>query len=160
MDGHDHPASVSTTLAGNEPRKNQQERNENCCSALWMNLRVSTAVITMTTFVGSEYLIAYGILKQIPNGETSVSFPELRKMARQLQDKLNELEIDAIVIDYELQKAITSYPDYFEFVKLNGVPYAKCNRRIGKLDLEKRFIGYLPLNILQVAMNIIKDIHV
>ncbi len=111
----------------------------------------------MTTFIGSEYLIAYGLLKQIPNGKNIISFPKLRKMARQLQDKFNELGIDAIVIDYDLQGAIASYPDYFEFVELNGVPYVKCSSEIGMHDLERRFVGYLPLNILQVAMKLIKD---
>ncbi len=90
-------------------------------------------------------------------GKNSVSFPELRKLSRQLQTRFNELNIDAVVIDYNLQEAIISYFDYFEFVELDGVPYAKCTRKIGGYDLERRFIGYLPLKILRVAMNLIKD---
>jgi len=111
----------------------------------------------VTKFIGSEYVIAYGLLKEIYNGKNSVSFPELRKLARQLQVRLNEMDIDAIVIDYNLQEAIASYSDYFELVELNDTMYAKCGRDIGKYDLERRFIGYLPFNILQVARELIKS---
>jgi len=109
------------------------------------------------TFVGSEYLIAYGLLHQLQNGKGSIMFSELIDFARRLQNTFNEQGVDAVVIYSELRKAVYDNPDYFECVNTGNIPYVRCKYGIGKQDLEKRFIGYLPFKVILAAISVVED---
>lgn len=107
----------------------------------------------VTTFIGSEYLMAYGLMKKLRIGENAVTFAELRQMSRQLQDELNHSGVDAVVLTY-FDKALYEYDDYFTSVEVNGDYYVKCAPQIGLYNLERRFIGYLPLDVIEVMLRV------
>ena len=111
----------------------------------------------MTAFIGQEYLLGFCLLRQLRRGNDSVSFSEVRHTARVLQEALNSAKIDAIVIDHSLTQIISEFRDYFQMVEINGVPYVKCNHGVTIGTLERRFVGYLPLDVLEIAVKTIKD---
>lgn len=110
----------------------------------------------MTSFIGGEYLIAFGLINGLSKGNDSISFAELRELANKMQQRFNESDIDAVVVDHSLQDVIYSYDKYFDFVVLNHIPYAKCKPGIGIQDLQHRFVGYIPIHTLSVMMECIK----
>jgi len=107
----------------------------------------------MTTFIGTEYLMAYGLMKKLRSGENAITFAELQQMGRQLQNELNNSNVDAVVLTY-FKKALYEWNDYFTSAEANGNHYVKCAPQIRLGNLETRFIGYLPLNIIEVMMRI------
>lgn len=109
----------------------------------------------MTTFIGSEYLIGFCLLRQSRIGNDSISFPEVRHTARVLQEALNSANVDAVVIDHSLVQTIAEFGDYFQMIEINGVPYVKCNHEVTPGMLERRFVGYLPLDVLEIAIKVI-----
>lgn len=102
----------------------------------------------MTVFIGQEYLIGSCLLWKLRNGNESISFPEVRHTARVLQEALNAANVDAIVIDHSLMQTITEFRNYFQMAEINGVPYVKCSPGVTTGMLERRFVGYLPLEVL------------
>lgn len=111
----------------------------------------------MTSFIGGEYLIAFGLMKAIQEGNDSVSFQELRNLAHTMQKRLNESDIDAVIIDSNLIDDLCTFDRYFDFVTLNHIPYAKCKPGVGMQDLQNRFIGYLPICVISTMMDCMKD---
>lgn len=110
----------------------------------------------MTAFIGGEYLIAFGLMKAISEGNDSASFEELRNLSHKMQKRFNELDVDAVIIDSNLIDDLCSFVRYFEFVTLNHIPYVKCRAGISMHDLQQRFVGYLPVPVLSVMMECIK----
>lgn len=93
----------------------------------------------MTAIVGAEYLIAFGLIKALSEGDNAISFSRLRALANQIQERFNAVSVDAVIVDYNLQEAICDYDQYFDFVILNRVPYAICKAGISVQDLKQRF---------------------
>ena len=110
----------------------------------------------MTSFISGEYLIAFGLMKALQDGNDSVSFQELRNLARTMQKRFNESDIDAVIIDSNLIDDLYTFDRYFDFVTLNHVPYAKCKPGIGMQNLQNRFVGYLPITVLCAMMECMK----
>lgn len=104
----------------------------------------------MTVFIGAEYLIAIGLMRQLKSGKDTIAFAEVISLGEELQAMLNSVGEDAIVIRYNLSDTIAQFGNYFEEMELNCVPYIKCKDGINILTLENRFLGYLPLSVLQV----------
>ena len=103
----------------------------------------------MTTFIGTEFLIGFGLIRKLRQGDDRISYAELRDMARQLQNKLNNSDVDAVVLT-DFVGALNSYSDYFERC---GEYHVKCAPGIGLYALRRRFIGYLPLDVLYAMMS-------
>lgn len=89
-------------------------------------------------------------------GNDHVTFGELRRLGRILQDAFNDSDVDVVVIDYELREAIKEFDKYFEFVRLNNTPYVKCRRGIGAYNLKRRFIDWLLPDTREVVMRVMK----
>lgn len=70
---------------------------------------------------------------------------------------MNAANVDAIVIDHSLVQTITEFEDYFQMVEINDTPYVKCNYEVTQGTLERRFVGYLPLEVLEIMEKVIKD---
>lgn len=107
----------------------------------------------MTVFIGTEYLMAYGLMKKLRNGENAITFSELRQTGRKLQDELNNSNVDAVVLTY-FDRALYEWDDYFTSVEVNGNHYVKCAPQVGLGNLEARFIGYLPLDVMEVMSRV------
>lgn len=103
----------------------------------------------MTMFVGAQYLMAYALIQKIRHGENAVAIANLRDTRWKIQDKLNSTNVDAVVLD-NFEEALYEWRDYFSCVEVNGTNYIKCARFIGIGDLESRFVGYLPMDVLSV----------
>lgn len=100
-------------------------------------------------------MIAFGLMKALQDGNDSVSFQELRNLARTMQKRLNESDIDAVVIDTNLIDELCYFDRYFDFVTLNHTPYAKCKPGIGIQKLQE-LVGYLPISVRNVMVECMK----
>ena len=105
----------------------------------------------MTALIGSEYLMAYGLLRALREGRDSVSFSELRDMAKILQSALNEAGADAVACT-DFERALAEWNRYFEEAESCGIPCVKCAQGTGARDLKRRFVGYLPLDVLRIVL--------
>lgn len=104
----------------------------------------------MATFVGAEYIIANLLIAMKKNHKKeSISLEELSSAGVYIQ-KLSIVEgIDAIFLasSDQLSMAIFDFSDYFEFdVSTQEIRIVKT-KKIS--DLESRFIGYLPFDVLK-----------
>lgn len=107
----------------------------------------------MTTFISAEYVIAYALLDKMNKGLDAVTFNEVRELANKIQVRLNEADIDAVVISHNIPDTIYQFGEYFEMVTLNNTNYIKCKRGVSASKLESRFIGYLSLDTLKIIVN-------
>ena len=98
----------------------------------------------MTTFVGAEYIIANLLIAMKKNhNRDSISFEEVCRACEYIQEQSLKKDIDAIFLSStdQLSMAIFGFSDYFE--------YNSDQRKISIIfDLENRFIGYLPFDVL------------
>ncbi len=109
----------------------------------------------MATFVGAEYIIANVLIAlKKTNKKDVVTIDELSKAGVFIQKRsLSENEIDAIFLSSSEQVATALYDfsDYFEYDKDNNSIRIVKTKNIQ--DLESRFIGYLPFNVLSFLVN-------
>lgn len=104
----------------------------------------------MATFVGAEYIIANVLiaLKRL-NKRDMVTLEELSEAGIYIQKQsLIDVDIDAIFLSSSEQvaSAIYDFSDYFEFDRESNAIYIVKTKNID--DLESRFMGYLPFNVL------------
>lgn len=109
----------------------------------------------MATFVGAEYIIANVLiaLKKL-NKKDAVSLDELSQAGIFIQKESINNDIDAIFLSSSehVVSAIYDFSDYFEFDRKTNSIYVVKTKNIE--DLESRFIGYLPFNVLRFLVNI------
>ena len=67
-------------------------------------------------------------------------------MAQKAQNKLNGSDVDAVVLT-DFDWTVASYSDYFVETENHCV---KCAPGVGLEQLEGRFIGYLPLEVMSI----------
>lgn len=103
----------------------------------------------------TEYIIANVLiaLKRL-NKKESITLDELSKAGIYIQKQsLVDDEIDAIFLS-SLKQVVTAlydFSDYFEYNQSDDSIYIVNTKNID--DLESRFIGYLPFNILKFLVN-------
>ncbi len=103
----------------------------------------------MATFVGAEYIIANLLIAMKKNHKKeSISLEELSSAGVYIQRLSIEESIDAIFLSStdQLSMAIFDFSDYFEFDAETQEIHVVKTKRIS--DLESRFIGYLPFDVL------------
>ncbi len=110
----------------------------------------------MCAFVGAEYLIANILIALKNKGVDEVSFQKLNEYGISVQRQCVENKIDVVLllsID-KLHDAIYNFSDYFCLSKnkTTGEPIIKVNKDTNVSDLQERFIGYLPLDVIQILM--------
>ena len=115
----------------------------------------------MTKFVGAEYVIANMLIKKLQKDETSVSLTELSQCGVQVQRVLTEKALDAVFLTSrsEIFHAIYDFSDYFqcqydEDDQLMGITI-NSNKKID--DLQERFVGYIPKEIVDVLIKAIEQ---
>lgn len=113
----------------------------------------------MTKFIGAEYVIANMLIKKMENGETSVSLAELSRCGIEVQRISIKEEIDAIFLTSrsEIFHAIYDFTDYFqcqydEDDQISGITI-NADKEI--MDLQERFVGFIPKTIVDVLLRAI-----
>jgi len=103
----------------------------------------------MATFVGAEYIIANLLIAMKKKHEKEfISLEELSSAGIYIQKLSIEEGIDAIFLSSsdQLSMALFDFTDYFEFnAETQEIRIVKT-KKIS--DLESRFIGYLPFDVL------------
>ena len=103
----------------------------------------------MATFVGAEYIIANLLIAmKKKHNRDSISLEELSSAGVYIQRQSAKEEIDAIFLSStdQLSTAIFDFSDYFEYNSSWREVFVVKTKNIS--DLESRFIGYLPFDIL------------
>ncbi len=104
----------------------------------------------MITFVGAEYIIANLLIAlKRTNKKASVTLSELSEAGIYIQKMSLSNNIDAIFLSSaeQVATAIYDFSDYFE--------YDRETKQIE--DLESRFMGYLPFNILSFLVKMLYE---
>lgn len=110
----------------------------------------------MATFVGAEYIIANVLiaLKKFGKRDT-VTLDELSEAGIFIQkNSLTDNGVDAIFLSSSEQvvTALYDFSDYFEYDRnTNSICIVKTK---DIRDLESRFIGYLPFNVLSFLVDV------
>ena len=103
----------------------------------------------MATFVGAEYIIANLLIAmKKKHNRDSISLEELSTDGVYIQRQSLEKDIDAIFLSStdQLSTAIYDFSDYFQYDPDQQEIFIVKTKKIS--DLESRFIGYLPFNVL------------
>lgn len=103
----------------------------------------------MATFVGAEYIIANLLIAmKKKHNRDSISLEELSTAGVYIQRQSLEKDIDAIFLSLtdQLSTAIYDFSDYFQYDPDQQEIFIVKTKKIS--DLESRFIGYLPFNVL------------
>ena len=117
----------------------------------------------MDTFVGAEYVIANALIALSKKGHDSITFSKLRTIGVQIQQYCNEQGIDAVILTSgdKISAAIYDFSDYFEYAETETPfrePMIRIRKNIPITQLETRFVGYLPLDIIDVLMTKIPEL--
>ena len=111
----------------------------------------------MTTFINAEFVIAYTLISKLSKGLDVATFHEVRQFAAKLQGELDKNNIDAIVISHGMPDAVEQFNEYFDTIVLNNCSYIKCRREVGLTELKSRFVGFLPVNIINIVNKLLTD---
>lgn len=112
----------------------------------------------LDTFVGAEYVIANALIELSKRGQKYITFRKLREIGIQIQKACNTEGINAVILTSgnNLMTAIYNFSDYFECVMIDcetiQEPAIFIKKSASVEDLEDRFVGYLPLHILQLLL--------
>ena len=115
----------------------------------------------MDVFVGAEYLIANALIALKKKGVDKIKVSILHSFGIEVQKLCLEKSIDAVFLlsKDSVTAAVYNFSDYFTFVEdTDGL--AICLHSDAKIeDLEKRFIGYLPIALLKVIIQSAQDLN-
>lgn len=115
----------------------------------------------MIRFVGAEYLIATMLLEKAKEGKNYVTMNELGKYGIYVQREsvINNLDTVFLVSKPQIITAICDCSDYFKFEldaneQITGITITASK---GLDDLEFRFMGRLPKEILDFLIEKVKE---
>ncbi len=114
----------------------------------------------MNTFVGAEYVMANTLIALKRKGINFITFEKLREIGFKIQTSFNEQGLDAIIMTSgdSISAAIFDFSDYFHYKEINGNPAIEIQKDTTITDLENRFVGYLPVNVLGVLLDEINKV--
>lgn len=108
----------------------------------------------MNTFVGAEYVIANALIA-LKEKQDYITFEKLREIGVKIQQSFNEHGVDAVILTTgdRIKSAIYNFSDYFEYDEIGDdipKPIIRIKKSTTCKDLEQRFMGYLPLDVLRL----------
>lgn len=108
----------------------------------------------MNTFVGAEYVMANTLIALKRKGIDFITFEKLREIGFKIQTSFNKQGLDAIIMTSgnSISAAIFDFSDYFQYKEIDGAPAIEIHKDTTIADLENRFVGYLPVDILGVLV--------
>lgn len=109
----------------------------------------------MNTLVGAEYVIANTLIALNKKGIESITFSKLREIGIQIQNICNDNGVDAVILTFgdSISSAIYDFSDYFQYREIKGEPSILIQTNATISDLQKRFVGYLPVDVLRILVN-------
>ncbi len=110
--------------------------------------------LILNTFIGVEYLAAVALINIYKNkNEKKVELNALNDYGIKAIKKINENHIDAVVLlsSNYTEQLVRDYSDCFFIHEENGQEYLVLKTSIEELN--RRFIGYLSLDILKILMS-------
>lgn len=113
----------------------------------------------MATFVGAEYIIANLLIAmKKKHNRDSISLEELSSAGVYIQKQSLKKDIDAIFLSStdQLSTALFDFSDYFEYDAMRQEIFVVKTKKI--TDLESRFIGYLPFNVLIFLVEVANEV--
>lgn len=115
----------------------------------------------MTKFVGMEYVIACMLIEQKRKGIDIVPVTDLYELGIEIQQLSFTQELDAVflVSEPDLEEAIYDFSDYFSINRNTDGEIESISIMQGKEveDLKRRFVGYIPLQILRVIEQALEE---
>jgi len=114
----------------------------------------------MDVFVGAEYIIANALIALGKNGIDQVRLSTLQSFGIKVQRLCIENSIDAVFLFSadRVSAAVYNFSDYFTFIDSSEEPAIGLNSTAKIEDLEKRFIGYLPIALLKIIINAAQEL--
>ena len=112
----------------------------------------------MSTFISAEYIIAnLFIALNKTNKRENITLDELNKAVTYIREMSISKDIDVILLasSEQVTSAIYSFSDYFEYD--NDTKTIRLAKTKSIKDLESRFIGYLPFNVLSFLVNTLHE---
>ena len=104
----------------------------------------------MDVFVGAEYIIANALIALKRKGVDQIKYSSLQSLGIDIQKTCNEQSVDAVLLfsPYNVSAAIYNFSDYFSYDESGKEPIIRLNSKAKIEDLENRFMGYLPMDLL------------
>ncbi|MCL2046789.1 MAG: hypothetical protein FWG88_10455 [Oscillospiraceae bacterium] len=115
----------------------------------------------MDVFVGAEYIIANALIALKAKGIDQIKFSELHDLGIEIQKICNEKAVDAVLLlsGNNVTSAIYSFSDYFTYIDDDIDPSIQLNSSKDIIDLQNRFIGYLPVILLKIIYETAKAFY-
>jgi len=115
----------------------------------------------MDVFVGAEYIIANALIALKRKGVDEVKISVLQSYGAIVQKTCVEQSINAVFLlsSYNVSAAIYNFSDYFTYVEDSCEPVIRLNSDVKIEDLESRFMGYLPIQLLKVIITRAQDLE-
>ena len=108
----------------------------------------------MIQFVGAEQLIAMMLIEKAKSGKTKITLDELGRYGICVQKMSVKEKVDAVFLTARIQfySAIFDFSDYFkcEFDTDGKIIAISIQNTKNIDDLNYRFMGYLPQNIVEL----------
>lgn len=115
--------------------------------------------MAITTFIGAENLIAFGLIQAEYAKKDYVTEPELHELARTLQTCFNDNKINAIVQDASISYAVYG-SEYFKKEKIDEENrYSLASNLTTTGDLKVRFLATLPLEVHATIEGVLSAAH-
>ena len=114
----------------------------------------------MDVFVGAEYIIANALIALGKNGIDQIKLSTLQSFSIELQRLCVENSIDAVFLFSadRVSAAVCNFSEYFTFIDNTEEPAIGLNPTAKTENLEKRFIGYLPIALLKIIINTAQEL--
>ena len=106
----------------------------------------------MAIFVGAEYIIANALIALQRKGIDKIHVSTLQTFGIMVQKLCIEKSVDAVVLlsKQYVNAAIYNFSDYFSYTEDSQGAYIHLKSGAEIQDMESRFIGYLPLDVLMI----------
>ena len=117
----------------------------------------------MDILVGAEYVIANALIALSRKGQCCISFGRLRNIGKNIQQYCNKNGIDAVILTSNgaINGAICTFSEYFQYFEADdGIhsPMIRIRRNMPIAQLENRFVGYLPAEIIRMLTTKIAEL--
>jgi hypothetical protein len=106
----------------------------------------------MDVFVGAEYVLAIALIALKKKGIDRIRVATLHAFGIRVQKLCIEKSVGAVILLSNVYAAIYNYSDYFAYDDEGSEPFILLKDSASIHDLERRFVGYLPLAILKVIL--------
>lgn len=108
----------------------------------------------MDISVGAEYVIASALITLGRHGVDHISFSQLGDLGWSIQQRCNEMGVEAIILTSgtNIKAAVYDFSDYFEYENIDE-PMIRIKKSVPVKDLQARFMCCLPKSVNDVIQS-------